>query len=185
MMNRRGFLVGGLGLLTSSFVRVAEAFSRQTGMPQLIAPPRIDQTIYWYENGDELLLSFVHMNWTVPHHPLGGNSSSNRISTTRAPGDLTLVWEEYGVEPANYDDSMDGQYWQDYFDTTGSPTARAYKILNKLNLGPSLADESSQPHMIFHEGAFPGDSSRWVATGNQLAPSILQARCIDLSPQSQ
>ena len=36
------------------------------------------------------------------------------------------------------------------------------------------------PHLEFHEGAHPGDSSYWVNAKDELSLSLLQARLIDL-----
>ncbi|RDJ13474.1 hypothetical protein B5K06_08775 [Rhizobium grahamii] len=181
MLNRRGFLLSAVGLLTSSFVSHAEAFNRQTGRPLLIAPRRIDHRIYWYENGDDLLLSLGPYELAPPRPPTWREFFVSQDVRHNNPTDLALVWEAYGVEPANYDNQIDGQFWQDYFDTTDSPTARAYKLLQTLDLGPTLSEAGAQPHVIFHEGAFTGDNSRWVNAGDHLALSLLQARFIDLS----
>ncbi len=181
MINRRGFLVSSVGLLTSSFVSKARAFNRQTGRPLLVAPQRIDQTIYWYENGDELLLSLGPYELNPSPPPRWREFFVSHDVRHNNPTDLALVWDTYGVEPADYDNQIDGQFWRDYFDTTDSPTARAYGLLQKLDLGPTLLEAGAQPHVIFYEGAFSGDNSRWVNAGDQLALSLLQARFIDLS----
>jgi hypothetical protein len=36
------------------------------------------------------------------------------------------------------------------------------------------------PHLEFHEGGHPGDSSFWVNAKDELSLSLLQARLIDL-----
>ncbi|MBB3318628.1 hypothetical protein FHT77_004529 [Rhizobium sp. BK181] len=91
-----------------------------------------------------------HMSWPLPDHPRGENSFVSEDVRHNNPTDLALVWETYGVEPANYDNQIDGPFWQDHFDTTDSPTTRAYKLLHKLDLGPTLSEAGAQPHLIFH-----------------------------------
>lgn len=75
---------------------------------------------------------------------------------------------------------MNGRYWQDYFDLEGGPCAKAYRLLDGLELGPDLQSARQGPHLAFEEGAHPGDDSRWVQANGKLALSLLQARLIDL-----
>jgi hypothetical protein len=53
MLDRRSFLIGAGGLLTAAFVRKATAFSRDTGNPLVLPPPRAsEQTLYIYNEQD-------------------------------------------------------------------------------------------------------------------------------------
>ena len=71
-------------------------------------------------------------------------------------------------------------YWYDWFDLEGGPCAKAYRLLDGLDLGPDLDSPREGPHLAFEEGAYPGDNSRWVQASGKLALSLLQARLIDL-----
>ena len=61
------------------------------------------------------------------------------------------------------------------------PCAKAYSLLDDLDLGPNLNSRREGPHLGFEEGAYPGDNSRWVQASGRLALSLLQARLIDLN----
>lgn len=91
-----------------------------------------------------------------------------------------LVWADHAVWPEHYDEPMNGRYWQDHFDLEGGPCAKAYRLLDGLELGPDLASARQEPHLVFQEGAYPGDNSRWVEANSKFALSLLQARLIDL-----
>jgi hypothetical protein len=75
---------------------------------------------------------------------------------------------------------MSRRYWSDLFDTKNSPSARAYYLLSKIDVGPD-PKSGRGPLLEFHEGdAHPGDNSVWVNAKDQLSLSLLQARLIDL-----
>ena len=59
--------------------------------------------------------------------------------------------------------------------------AKAYRLLDDIDLGPDLDSAREGPHLAFEEGAYPGDNSRWVQANGKLALSLLQARLIDLN----
>ena len=40
------------------------------------------------------------------------------------------------------------------------PCAKAYSLLDDLDLGPNLNSRREGPHLGFEEGAYPGDNSR-------------------------
>lgn len=90
------------------------------------------------------------------------------------------MWADYAVWPEDYDDPVDERYWQDHFDLEGSPCARAYRLLSRLDLGPRLKSSRDGAQLVFQEGSHPGDDSRWVEASDKLALSLLQARLIDL-----
>ena len=56
---------------------------------------------------------------------------------------------------------------------------KAYRLLEEIDFGPERVPGRA-PHLEFHEGAHPGDSSRWVNAKDKLSLSLLQARLIDL-----
>ena len=79
-----------------------------------------------------------------------------------------------------HDDPVGERYWQDCFDLEAGPCAKAYRLLDDLDLGPSLQSAREGAHLVFQEGGHPGDDSRWVEASGKLALSLLQARLIDL-----
>ena len=74
---------------------------------------------------------------------------------------------------------MSLRYWQGWFDITGGPLARAYHLLEKIDLGPDR-NSGSGPLLEFNVGSHPGDSTHYVNAKDMLSLSLLQARLIDL-----
>ena len=69
--------------------------------------------------------------------------------------------------------------------STVGPCAKAYRLLDDLDLGPSLQSAREGAHLVFREGGHPGDDSRWVEASGKLALSLLQAHLIDGSGPGQ
>jgi hypothetical protein len=90
------------------------------------------------------------------------------------------IWDDHLIWPQNYDEPVSARYWYDWFDLEGGPCAKAYRLLEDVDLGPDLGSPREGPHLAFEEGAYPGDNSRWVQASGKLALSLLQARLIDL-----
>jgi hypothetical protein len=90
------------------------------------------------------------------------------------------LFAQHGIEPADYDDQVDGFWWETRFDLETGPTAKAFKLLRNLDLGPDLAHAARQPHLVFCEGDVANADSRWVDARDHLSLSLLQARLIDL-----
>ena len=66
-----------------------------------------------------------------------------------------------------------------WFDITGGPLARAYHLLEKIDLGPAR-DSGRGPLLEFNVGSHPGDSTHYVNAKDMLSLSLLQARLVDL-----
>ena len=70
-------------------------------------------------------------------------------------------------------------YWEDWSDITGGSLARAYHLLQRIDLGPER-DSGRGPLFEFNVGSHPGDSTHDVNATDMLSLSLLQARLIDL-----
>jgi hypothetical protein len=66
-----------------------------------------------------------------------------------------------------------------WFDIKGGPLARAYHLLEEIDLGPAR-DSGRGPLLEFNVGSHPGDSTHYVNAKDKLSLSLLQARLIDL-----
>src|SRR5262249_8220119 len=67
-----------------------------------------------------------------------------------------------------------------WFDIKGGPLARAYHLLQGIDLGPA-GDSGRGPLLEFNVGSHPGDNTHYVNAKDKLSLSLLQAR---LSPSS-
>ena len=180
MLSRRGFLIGAGGLLTAAFVKDAEAFVGRTGQPLLASPAQVAETICWYDGGEQGYLLTIGQ-WTFcPPPPTWREFFISEGIAHEAEPEHSSIWEEHGIEPGDYDDEVDGFFWETRFDLETGPCARAYRLLKKLDLGPKLRRGSGEPHLIFCNGDVSNDDSLWVDAKDELAISLLQARLIDL-----
>ena len=69
--------------------------------------------------------------------------------------------------------------WEDWFDIKGGPLARAYHVLEEIDLGPAR-DSGRGPLLEFNVGSHPGDNTHYVNAKDMLSLSLLQARLVDL-----
>jgi hypothetical protein len=62
-------------------------------------------------------------------------------------------------------------------------TARAYHLLKKLDLGPTLKRSTEQPHLVFRKGDLANEDSRWVDARDHL--TLLVAGALNRSEASR
>ena len=80
---------------------------------------------------------------------------------------------------ADFDKPVQRRYWEDWFDITVGPLARAYHLLQRIDLGPKR-DSGRGPLLEFNVGSHPGDNTHYVNAKDMLSLSLLQARLVDL-----
>jgi hypothetical protein len=68
-----------------------------------------------------------------------------------------------------------------HYDRISGPSAKAYRLLERIDLGPDLGRRGDGAHLQFKEGGGnPFDYSLHVHASDMLALSLLQARLVDL-----
>jgi hypothetical protein len=91
-----------------------------------------------------------------------------------------VTFRRHCIEPGDLDKPVQRRYWEeDWFDITGGPLAKAYHLLQRIDLGPER-DSWRGPLLEFNVGSHPGDSTHYVNARDMLSLSLLQARLIDL-----
>jgi hypothetical protein len=180
MFSRRGFLIGAGSLLTAAFVKDARAFVGRTGQPLLASPAQVAETMYWYENGEQGLLLTIGPWDFCPPPPTWRQFFVSEGIAHQTESEAHVIWTKHEIGPENYDEDVDGFFWETRFDLETGPTAKAYRLLKKLDLGPKLRHGSDEPHLVFCDGDVANDDSRWVDARDQVTLSLLQARLIDL-----
>ena len=94
--------------------------------------------------------------------------------------EIEWICDQHCIRPEDFDKPVSKRYWAEHFDCVGSPSAQAFWLLRKLDLGPELGSARG-PLLEFHEGDnHPGSNDRWVNAKDKLSLSLLQARLIDL-----
>jgi len=184
MLSRRGFLIGTGGLLTMAFVSDARAFIRRKEAPLLALPSRTAHTLYWdwpdgldqpqlFLDGEPEVLAPTPPTWRVFLKSL--DARDYRAS------EIKQRLQVIGFEPSQLDEEMDESWWEMHYDRISGPSAKAYSLLERIDLGPDLGRRGDGPHLQFREGGGnPFDYALHVHASDMLALSLLQARLIDL-----
>ena len=176
------FLIGAGSLLTAAFVSNARSFIRRTSQPLLASPAKFAQTLHWYHNGncDTCHLSLGPWTMKPPPAPTWREFFVDEDIAHRTEADAEKIWSQHLIGPEDYNQTLSRRCWSDLFDTKNSPSAKAYHMLGKLDVGQDRKS-SRGPLLEFHEGdAHPGDNSLCVDAKDQLSLSLLQSRLIEL-----
>jgi len=184
MLSRRGFLIGTGGLLTMAFVSDARAFIRRKEAPLLAAPPRTAHTLYWdWPDGlDEPQLFLDDQPEVIaPEPPTWREFLKSLDAKDYTASGIKLRLEQIGFEPSQLDEEMDESWWEMHYDRISGPSAKAYRLLERIDLGPDLGRRGDGPHLQFREGGGNQfDYSLHTHASDMLALSLLQARLIGL-----
>ena len=184
MFSRRGFLIATGGLLTMAFVSDARAFIRRKEAPLLAAPPRTAHTLYWdWPDGlDEPQLFLDDQPEVIaPEPPTWREFLKSLDAKDYTASGIKLRLEQIGFEPSQLDEEMDESWWEMHYDRISGPSAKAYRLLERIDLGPDLGRRGDGPHLQFREGGGNQfDYSLHAHASDMLALSLLQARLIDL-----
>ena len=183
MFSRRGFLIGTGGLLTMAFVSDARAFIRRKEAPLLAAPPRTAHTLYWdWPDGLEPQLFLDGEPEVIaPEPPTWREFLKSLDAKDYTASGIKLRLEQIGFEPSQLDEEMDESWWEMHYDRISGPSAKAYRLLEGIDLGPDLGRRGDGPHLQFREGGGNQfDYSLHAHASDMLALSLLQARLIDL-----
>ena len=98
-----------------------------------------------------------------------------------AVSDIKQRLEAIEFEPSQLDEEMDESWWEMHYDRISGPSAKAYRLLDKIDLGPDLGRRGDGPHLQFREGGGNQfDYSLHAHASDMLALSLLQAQLIDL-----
>ena len=178
-VTRRQFLLStagaAVGAIVPSFYFRALEFFEQHASPLLIPPERV--------SGD---LVVAHIN-DYPELCLGDPWAEPGELTWRAyfdryePGGLEKYARQYGLAPAEFDEAMDTEASDDLWFLRHGPSARAWHLLEPLDLGPALSGPDAVGGLDFIEEMNMG-GSKWLAVSpqNQVTLSLLQQRLNDL-----
>ena len=179
LQSRRGFLIGAGALLTTAFVEDARSFIHLNGEPLLPPPPQVVETMYWHEIPDEGYQLTLGPWSFAPPPPRWRDFFVSEGIPHRTDEEVEKICSAHCIEPGDFDKPVQRRYWEDWFDITGGPLARAYHLLQRIDLGPER-DLGRGPRLEFNVGSHPGDSTHYVNAKDKLSLSLLQARLIDL-----
>ena len=184
LQSRRGFLIGAGSLLTAAFVSDARSFIRRTNQPLLASPKQIAQTLHWSDGGaepeDGYTLTLGRWTMEPPPAPSWREFFIEHSIPHKTEEEVEGIYAFHCIGPEDYDKPVSESYWWDRWECEDNPSAKAFSLLSKIDLGPELGSARG-PLLEFHEGDnHPGSNDRWVNAKDQLSLSLLQARLIDL-----
>jgi hypothetical protein len=179
LQSRRGFLIGAGAVLTTAFVKDARSFIHRTDQPLLTSPSQVVETMYWHEIPDEGYQLTLGPGSFAPPPPTWRDFFVSEGIPHWTDDEVEKICSSHCIEPGDFDKPVQRRYWEDWFDITGGPLARAYHLLQRIDLGPSR-DSGRGPLLEFNIGSHPGDSTHYVNAKDLLSLSLLQARLVDL-----
>ena len=189
MISRRSFLLGIGSLVTTSFVARAKAHVRESGGPFLLQPKRAEETLYLYEGFDcsdepwatKYRVSLGPDQYPAPPPPTWREYLKPHGYTFDSQSDYDRAYREMWLMPDEVDHPVDGVSWENVWEFSESPQAKAHQLLADLNLDCDPKDPGRKAGQILFTnwGGHPGSSERWVDLQDDLSVSVLQARRIE------
>jgi hypothetical protein len=187
MLDRRRFLIGLGGLLTTAFVGEARSFARRTGGPLILPTRKSEETLYIYDQSDwsddgKWRVSLGPDVDEAPAPPTWRKHLLEKGYRLESEADLSRIVDEMGLTSDELNTHVDEFGWQDEWDNFLSPQAKAHQFLKQLDLGTDPDSKLKKAGQMNFEdmGGGPGNSYHWVDLKDDLTVSLLQARLIEL-----
>ena len=177
-VTRRQFLLStagaAVGAIIPSFYHRALEFFEQFGKPLLVAPARVteDLVVIDFNGYPELCLGDPYAE--PPEMTL------REYFTRYQPEGFDTFGESWGLEPAALDTLVDYDDVQDRWGMQDSASARAYHLLQSLDLGPALRGRKAIGGLDFLEESNMVGSWLAVSPQDEVTLSLLQQRLNDL-----
>ena len=176
-MNRRQFLLTtAAGFILPSFFDKAFTFIEQFEEPLIIKPKDVTTELFVYADG---------FNWQFnlgsPHEQ--PPEMTYREFIKRYWCDDIACWlDDWDKEPdTNLDEVMN--FWEmiDSWCRTDSPNAKAYRLLEKFDLGPNFNSPDALGELQFIDGPCPGNDYLGIHAEDYISISLLQERLNQLN----
>src|SRR5690242_19293684 len=141
-ISRRFFLIGSGAVVTSAFVKQAVRFVDRTSRPLLIKPDRVETELHYYQgfgDGDGALITLgewrdiedvaAPTTWREYYAKVEGLKLDSQAQ-------IDALCEARSIDNGQFYEPVPEQSWQNAWDYSWSPQARAYQLLQTLDLGP-------------------------------------------------
>ncbi len=181
--SRRSFLVGAGAIITASFVGTAQTFARKTGEPYLLSELSMPQVLYACPTFNDEYPERFHLALGKPQCEPSYVPTWREFlklegvdETDESGWQFSTDWE---ISKADLRRPMNEYTWQCSWNCRYSPSARAVRMLEELDLHRST-EHRAIGGLEFTEGQYPGSFDRWVEADNALSVSLLQARLREL-----
>ena len=174
---RRQFLLSTAGaaggFILPSFYTQALEFLAETGEPLLTPPKRVvDELIICTDRGWEL-------NFGDPWEQVP-DMTWREFLTRYHPETLDELDDHWGLEESELDDEAPWDWVVGPWCRIDSPNARAYHLLDNLDLGPDFSKPKAVGGLLFTDCPCPGNDYLGVSVEDEISVSLLQQRLNDL-----
>jgi len=176
-ISRRQFILGtGAGFILPSYYDKVFTFFENHGEPLLEIPKQASRTMYAYTWGDgfEFLLD--------------GREQESPVITRREYAQRYFGSEQEYIEAFEYDPAeidLDEPEYPPCVDMAwsriDSPAAKAYRLLDGIDLGSGFDGDDPVGHLEFMDGPNPCSNYLGVQTEDPVSISLLQKRLNDLN----
>lgn len=178
-IQRRAFLTGLASLFGITSAGDLRALIQDRGKPLLLPVRDAVQRIHVYEGG-MLTLGEWRYDYDMPRPTWRQQLEAEGVNISE-PAALLEAIDERSLDPDDLDQPLCDICWPMAYDLTWTPSARAYRLLERLNIGASVVGRGKIGRLEFHEADnHPGINDLWVDAVDDLSVSCLQARLIEL-----
>jgi len=176
-VNRREFILGtAAGFILPSYFDKIFTFYEDTGEALLEAPRKTAIDLVAIDRGG----GAYEFNWGDPWEEPPEMTVREYAIRYYGGEKEWLECNGYEDEDEDFDRVMDFWDMVDTWSYHDSPNARAYRLLEDLDLGPQLIGAEAVGEINFIDGACPGVDYLGVEAPTQLDIALLQKRLNDL-----
>jgi len=178
--SRREFVLGtAAGFILPSFYEKVLSYWERTGEPLIIVPPEPKIELFAVDRGFGAFELNLGDPWAGPPR-----MTIREFANLYGDGDPETWYREGWCgdenEAVDWDSEMDPNWVLDSWCRTESPNAKAYDLLDQLDLGPTLVGAEAVGELQFIDGPCPGNDYLAVEAVDQISISLLQQRLNDL-----
>jgi hypothetical protein len=177
-ITRRQFLLGtGAGLILPSYYDKVFTFFENHGEPLLEIPNQTSSTLYAYAWGDRFEFRLDGLETEIPR------GLTRREYADRYFGSMAEYNEakHYCPNFLNFDEPGSRPCVDLAWSAVGAPAAKAYHLLDGIDLGSAFDGDDPVGHLEFMDGPNPGSNYLGVQTEDPVSVSLVQKRLNDLN----
>jgi hypothetical protein len=179
-IHRRAFLSGLVSLFGVANTIDLKSLIQDKGRPLLLPVRDPVQRIHVYEDG--MLTVGPWLNSFNMPRPTWRQQFAEEGVAVDDPIALAQEIAARSLDPDELDQPICDICWPMAHDLTWAPSARAYRLLERLNIGANVRGRGKMGRLIFHEGDnHPGSNDLWVNAADDVSVSCLQARFVELN----
>jgi hypothetical protein len=180
-ISRRQFILGtGAGLILPSYYEKVFSFFENRGEPLIETPKRASRDLYAVDWDCEIFELYLDELQPEPPGPMTIREYAKRYFGDEQGYLDAYRCERDGIE-VDFDAILDAEMVENTWLRQDSPMARAYRLLDSLDLGPDFASGDSVGQIQFLNCPNPGSNYLGAQTEDAVSISLLQKRLNELN----